>query len=95
MQIKIEEIWDKFWRDKNGHFVIWQLPNAPLIAWAILTVISLFYNGTTANVFSWLGTSALVIWSILEILKGVNYFRRVLGLVILVFSILSIINLLK
>lgn len=95
MQWDIEEIWDRFWRDDKGRIVIWQTPNIYLIAWAVLTVVSLFFNGTIATVFSWLGNIALLTWSILEITKGVNYFRRLLGLLVLVFVIMSVISLIK
>ena len=95
MQVNHEsilEVWDKIWRDKHGKVVLWQTPNAFLIGWAVLTVICLFTSGKTSDIFGGLGDASLVVWSLLEIFKGVNYFRRVLGLIVLVFSIASFIK---
>jgi hypothetical protein len=84
--------WNKIWKDKQGHIVIWQFPNIWLIAWAVLTVLSLFFNGHVADVFSWAGSAALIIWALLELFKGANYFRRALGLVVLIAAIMSLIK---
>lgn len=84
--------WNKIWRDKHGRIVIWQTPNVPLIVWAILTFLSLLVNGGLANAFYWLGSAALIIWSLLELFKGVNYFRRALGLLVLIMAVISVIK---
>lgn len=86
------DLWDKIWRDKRGRIVIWQSPNVPLISWAVLTFLSLLVNGRTAEALYWLGSAALVIWSLLELLKGVNYFRRGLGLLVLVMALISVLK---
>ena len=86
------DLWDRIWKDRRGRVVIWQTPNVFLIAWAVLTVISLFFNGHTADVISVAGSVALIVWAALELFKGVNYFRRVLGLVILILSVLSLLK---
>jgi hypothetical protein len=79
------DFWTKFWRDRQGRIVIFQLPNIWLIAWVILTCISLLApSHSTANTFWWLSSAALAIWALLEIGRGVNYFRRLLGLLILI-----------
>lgn len=85
-------LWDRIWKNDSGDVVIWQFPNAALIAWAILTTLSLFFNGRLADIFSWTGSVALIIWALLELFKGTNYFRRALGLVILGMAILSLIK---
>jgi hypothetical protein len=86
------DLWDKIWKDKRGDVVIWQFPNAALLTWAAATFVSLFFNGTVANVLSWIGSAALIVWSLLEIFKGVNYFRRAFGLVVFIFAIASLIK---
>jgi hypothetical protein len=88
------DLWHKTWRDRNGRgkVVIWQNPNPWLIGWAVLTVISLLFAGRTSDVFSWAAHAALIIWSLLEIFKGVNYFRRALGLLVLIFAIMSLLQ---
>lgn len=86
------DLWDKIWKNKDGDVVIWQMPSIPLIAWAVLTIISIVTLGKASNVFLWLGDAALVIWSVLEMVKGANYFRRVLGLVVFGMSVLLIVK---
>lgn len=83
-------LWDKTWKDRRGHIVIFQMPNVWLIAWAVLTFISLFTNGTAANVLWWLAEIALFGWALLEALRGVNYFRRGLGVIVALLVIGSI-----
>ena len=88
-----QNLWDRIWKDRHGQVVVWQNPNAWLIGWAVLTVMSLLVSGTLADVFSWLATASLIVWSLQEIFRGVNYFRQALGILVLAFSIASIINL--
>ena|SRR5665811_461688 len=85
-------LWSKTWRNRQGKVVIWQTPNLPLIAWAGLTILSLLVNGRLADILSWLGSAALITWSLLEIFKGVNYFRRALGLLVLALAVTSLIK---
>jgi hypothetical protein len=92
MNFDLEELWDNFWRDKRGNIVIWQTPNIALIGWLVLTIVSLFLSGKLSDVFSWAALVSLVIWSLLEITKGVNYFRRLLGLVVLALAVLSAVH---
>jgi hypothetical protein len=88
----VQDLWNKVWREQDGRggVVIWQNPNPFLIAWAILTVISLLFGGTLSDIISWAAHAALIIWALLEIFKGVNYFRRGLGVVVLLFAIMSL-----
>ena len=85
-------IWDKTWKDRRGKVVMWQTPNAWLISWAGFTVVSLFLNGHTADVFSWAASAALVIWSLLEIFRGINYYRRLLGIAVLAYAVASLLK---
>ena len=88
------DLWDKIWRERNGRgkVVIWQNPNPWLIGWAVLTVISLLFAGRTSDYFSWAAHAALIVWCFLEIFKSVNYFRRALGVVVLIFAIMSLLQ---
>jgi hypothetical protein len=47
-----------------------------------------------SDVFSLIGTASLIVWSGLEIISGVNYFRRALGLVVMIFSVMMVIKVL-
>jgi hypothetical protein len=85
---KNRDLWDRVWRDQQGHYVVFQWPNIPLIAWAVLTCISVLTpSRSTASTFWWLASVALAIWALLEIFRGVNYFRRALGLFVLLMLI--------
>lgn len=88
-------LWDRIWKDRQDRVVIWQNPNAWLIGWAVLTMVSLLLSrGLVADICSWAASASLIVWSFLEISRGVNYFRRVLGAVVLVFAIASLIKIL-
>lgn len=91
-RLSSRSLWSKTWKNRQGQVVIWQTPNLPLIAWAGLTVFSLLVNGRLADILSWLGSAALITWSLLEIFRGVNYFRRALGLFILFLAIMSLLK---
>jgi hypothetical protein len=85
-------LWDKTWKDRDGKVVMWQTPNAWLISWAGFTVVSLFFSGRASDVFSWIASAALIIWSLLEIFSGVNYYRRVLGIAVLAYAAASLLK---
>jgi hypothetical protein len=86
------DFWDKIWKNKDGDVVIWQMPNVFLIAWAIFTIVSIVTVGHMSNIFLWLGDGTLVIWALLEIAKGANYFRRFMGVLVLGLSVLLILK---
>jgi len=90
--MNITEIWNKIWRDRHGKIVIWQTPNIPLIGWLVFTVISLLISGTGADVTQYIGIAFLAVWSLLELVLGVNYFRRALGLLVLISTVATIIH---
>jgi hypothetical protein len=81
---------DRFFRDKNGNIVIVQPPNLPISVWAIANVLQLVFNRGIINTgLETIALIAIVIWSLAEIFQGVNYFRRSLGAVVLIATILS------
>lgn len=77
---------DTFFKDKNGHVVILQTPNLPLIVWFVGTLLAKVIGGA---VFSALAFCALLFWALIEIGWGSSYFRRVLGLVVLAVIIVN------
>jgi len=82
--------WYKFWKDKTGKVVIWQSPNLPLWAWIISTSLSkVLPHGQLNFAVSLISFGALFTWAWLELSRGVNYFRRCLGAVVLIASIAS------
>jgi hypothetical protein len=84
---------DKVLKDKDGRIVIWQTPNLPLWGWLIFKILAMIFDsgktGTNLTLFS---KFFLFTWAFLELTQGVNYFRRGLGLVVLVMLAASQIN---
>ncbi len=71
--------------DSHGRITLWQSPNVLLWGWIILEVIKMFLsNGRLKTGFEQLGTATLFAWAYFEITKGVNYFRKALGAVVLI-----------
>ena len=78
-------LFDKFFRDSNGNIVIAQPPNPPLILWGIVSLLKLVFTDGLANVaLDLIAYGSLFTWAWLELFQGVNYFRRTLGLIVLV-----------
>lgn len=69
----------------TGAITIMQIPNAPLFIFLIASAARLIAHphGTVGTVVSAIGTLALVAWACLEIFRGVNPFRRILGALVL------------
>jgi hypothetical protein len=86
------QLWRKTFIDKYGHFVIVQSPNLPLAGWIAFELIALiFRKHHISTAFQTMATTFLFTWAYLEITRGVNYFRKILGLLI---AILIVIHLL-
>ncbi|BAY31757.1 hypothetical protein NIES2107_36430 [Nostoc carneum NIES-2107] len=76
---------DKTFRDSNGNIVIAQKPNLPLIVWVVTSLLSFLLTSDPINtVLNVVANGALFTWAWLELFQGVNYFRRALGLVVLI-----------
>ncbi len=83
---------DRWFRTQSGEIVIAQFPNWPLMAWAIAALLERLAPPEpeiTIKILSGVGFLALVYWAWLEIQSGVNLFRKALGGVVLVVSIIS------
>ena len=71
---------------RTGELTIMQAPNAPIILWLVATLINVIFDpggrlGTARTVFA---VGELIIWAGDEVIRGVNPFRRALGVVVLV-----------
>jgi hypothetical protein len=64
--------------------ILWQTPNPALIGWAAAAILSYFIH---SQPLAWLATALLFTWAFMEAYQGVNYFRRLLGLIILLYII--------
>lgn len=79
---------DKFFKDKNGKLALTAAPNIPIVIWTAATVAyKLIGHGSLHTALSFIAFAAILIWAVLEITLGVNYFRRALGLAVLIFSL--------
>ena len=82
---------NRIWRDSDGKVVLWQMPNIWLVVWLVADVASfLLGHGKLESALHWIGSGALIIWALLEIFQGVNYFRRALGAIVLLATLASI-----
>lgn len=78
----------------DGSKVIGQRPNAPLIIWLILLAVHQFSDGSIALYSNLLANGAGLYWGALELLSGVNIFRRIVGGVVCIVLFLQIFKLL-
>jgi hypothetical protein len=86
-------LFDRLFRDGSGQIVIWQPPNLPLLIWVSATLLKLvFQTGQVKIGLDVLAFVSLLYWSFLEITQGVNYFRRGLGVIVLIALTISVIQ---
>ena len=85
-----DTLFNRTFRDSDGNIVLAQPPNLPIIVWIVATLLNLI--STTDNIHTGLDALAfgsLFTWAWQELFQGVNYFRRALGLVVLLGAIAS------
>jgi hypothetical protein len=85
-----ETDWTRFFRDPEGRIVIAQFPNWPLWVWLAATAFehTMASSDGLAPV-RLISFAAIVYWAYLEIVAGVNPFRKVLGGSVLLFVLYS------
>lgn len=79
----------RFFKDKKGRVVIVQSPNLPIIGWVVLRVMSEFIAGNAKQIIGGAASGLLLIWAILEIVKGDSGFRKLLGATVFVVLLCS------
>ena len=89
---------DWWFRDRRtGEIVIAQFPNVPL--WIFLAAVGVgpFFStdSTAGKVITWIGTGGLAWWAMDEVLRGVNPWRRALGIAGCAFVIARVISLVR
>lgn len=87
---------DWWFRDRTtGEIVIAQFPNPPLWIFLAAVVVRAFAtDGTTLDTAAaWTGTVALAWWALDELIRGVNPWRRVLGIGGLAFVVVRVVDL--
>lgn len=74
-------------RNQQGRLALVQRPNLPIVVWAAARIAVFLLKGTPKELAQTIAFGALFTWAWLEFFQGVNYFRRALGLVVLVILI--------
>lgn len=80
---------------QTNEITIGQFPNVPL--WIFFATVVLRWvvpDGALRNGISWIGAAALLWWAVDEVLRGVNPWRRLLGLGGCVFAVVRVVSLL-
>ncbi len=81
-------LFDKTFRDDQGNIAIAQKPNLPILVWLGATLVKFLpINGNLYAGVDALAFGAMFTWAWLELFQGVNYFRRSLGLIVLLGAI--------
>jgi hypothetical protein len=84
---------DKFWHDNQGHLAIVQRPNLLLWLWILCSIINFFVSaGAVAHISGFVGKVAITLWALLELFWGDSYFRRLLGLVLILLSLVVLLH---
>lgn len=85
MEIREDTLFDRTFRDSEGNIVIAQPPNLPLIVWIVASLLKLIVTTGKINLgLDLVAFGVLFTWAWEELFQGVNYFRRALGLIVLV-----------
>jgi hypothetical protein len=80
----------------KGQTALVQVPNLPLVTFIMASVLTrIFVSGSANYLFRVVAFGSIFTWAWLEISTGINYFRRLLGLIVLGLSIMSAIAFLQ
>ncbi|MFZ4444631.1 MAG: hypothetical protein ACOYOY_14600, partial [Planktothrix agardhii] len=83
-------LFDKVFRDSEGKIILAQMPNPPLIVWIVASLLKIVFTTGKINLgLDIIAFGSLFTWAWEELFQGVNYFRRILGFLVLVGLIAS------
>ncbi len=83
-------LFDRVFRDSKGQIILAQMPNLPLIVWIISSLLKIIFTTGKINIgLDALAFGSLFTWAWEELFQGVNYFRRSLGLIVIIGMIMS------
>ena len=86
---------DWMFRSRNtGRITLGQLPNWPLVVWLLASAAMWLGHpqGRVRVFLVVLASAALVLWAGGEVLRGVNPFRRLLGVAVLAWLVFSLVT---
>ena len=79
---------------KTGRISLAQLPNWQLVVWLLASAVMRLGNprGRARDVLAVIASAALALWAGDEVLRGVNPFRRILGVAVLGWLVYSLVG---
>jgi hypothetical protein len=76
---------DRVFRNSEGKIIIIQRPNLPIFIWTLASLLKLFFTTGIINLgLEMIAFASLFSWAWGELFEGVNYFRRGLGLLVII-----------
>ena len=78
---------DSFFRDESGRLVLFQVPNPALWVFAAATLLRWSPYDSRDAELRWIGSGALIVWSLDELVRGAAPSRRLLGAVVLAWQL--------
>ncbi len=79
-----------FFKDTHGNLAVIQRPNALIVIWVALQLISLVLLDHPRQGLHTLSFAVLFTWSYLELTQGISPFRKLLGAIIMLGSTLLV-----
>jgi hypothetical protein len=79
--------------DRHGQVVLGQFPNPALAVWLVAALIGWtgMLDGASADTAQDIGTGALLVWGLDEVVRGASPFRRLLGVAVLVLAVIGLV----
>lgn len=93
MIASVRHAFDWLFRNRQtGRITIAQFPNVPLWIFIAGSAVRRFAHphGDVRTALTLITTGALVVWALLELFRGVNPFRRMLGGAVLLMTIYAV-----
>lgn len=87
---KFKQVFDWLFRDDKGTIVIAQAPNWPLQLVVGFYLLKFVQIDGLISFSVWGGRISLLYWAYLEITQGVNGFRKLLGVTVLVWMSIQV-----
>ena len=88
---------DRAFRDSDGRLAVAQAPNAAIVVWAVAAGIRLVTDLDPAAdmLLRGVGSGALVVWAVDELVRGAAPFRRLLGAAVLAYQLTALVGALR
>jgi hypothetical protein len=81
-----------FLNRRTGHITLVQWPNIALCVWVVLSIVLHAFRpmGAIEILIRVVADLAILVWALDELARGVNPFRRVLGLVVIIATLVAL-----